>query len=77
MFKAPVPLDFLDYRSLYRDIAHHVKGYRVPEFLSSRLNWVLPPPHPPAKVSSLYPRGGGGGTLACGGGAGADEIQMS
>jgi hypothetical protein len=34
--------------------------YRVPEFLSSRLNWVPPPP-PPQACPPQDPNGGGGG----------------
>ncbi len=35
--------------------------YRVPEFLSSRLNWVHPPPPPQASVSPPLGSWGGGG----------------
>jgi hypothetical protein len=41
--------------------------HRVPIFLSSRLNWLPPPPHPQASILSPPPLiPGGEGTLACG-----------
>jgi hypothetical protein len=42
--------------------------HRLPEFLSSLLNWVPPNSSPQASVSPLGPRWGGEETLACRGG---------
>jgi hypothetical protein len=60
-------------------VCRYLKGiilYRVPEFLSSRLNWVPPPP--PRKRACLPPPpsiGSWGDTLACGEGVGDDWTE--
>ncbi len=55
-------------------VSRYPKGiilYRVPEFLSSRLNWVPTAPSQQAGVSSpLGSWGGGEDTLACWAGGG-------
>jgi hypothetical protein len=48
--------------------------YRVPGFLASRPNWLLPPPHPlVGVVPPLVPGGGGEDTLARGRGGGGSH----
>ncbi len=54
--------------------------YKVPECLSSRLNWVPPPPTPKARVAPPRARtqlgaGGEGGTLACVGGSRGTQFR--
>jgi hypothetical protein len=51
--------------------------YRVPGFLSSRPNWLLPPPHQPTSGTPppLVPRGGGAHSLAEEGAEGANSVE--
>ncbi len=71
-----IKVDIPDWGLAERGRGHRV--YRVPGLLSSRLNWLPPPPHPQASVALPLGswEGGGGNTLACrrgGGGSHSDE----